>query len=284
LAIAAVVVAMLPFNVSQTAVWLREGLWADWAHLHYAGLDAGSPNLYGYQYDYRWSPLLAYALTYLPAVELWVALHVCAALLLRPWWLVPIVLASYPFGEDARVGNVIIFVVVAALYAVRGNRLATGIFFAFALLMPRPLMLPVTAWLLWKRPEWRWPFAGMFVLHAGLVAMTGLGDEWLRRLVESSEQIGHFMNFGPSRWLGVAWLPIGLALGAWLTWKGRLGLASLAIQPYMLPYYLLFGVLEAAPSRSQVQESSPSPEPLATSAPRRPAPTWPRLWPPRRNP
>ena len=37
---------------------------------------------------------------------------------------------------------------------------------------------------------------------------------------------------------------IGLPLAAWLTWKGRLGLASLAASPYWLPYYLLMLLLE----------------------------------------
>jgi hypothetical protein len=54
-------------------------------------------------------------------------------------------------------------------------------------------------------------------------------------------------NLGPSALIGWAWVPIGLALGAWLTWKGRLGLASLAVSPYVLPYYLVMILLELSP-------------------------------------
>jgi hypothetical protein len=52
------------------------------------------------------------------------------------------------------------------------------------------------------------------------------------------------MNLAPSHWIGVAWVPIGIALAAFFTWKGRLGLACLAASPYVLPYYLLMGFLE----------------------------------------
>lgn len=50
----------------------------------------------------------------------------------------------------------------------------------------------------------------------------------------------------------MVWVPIGLALAAWLTWKGRLGYASLAASPYWLPYYLLFALLELV-RRDQVK-------------------------------
>ncbi len=54
-------------------------------------------------------------------------------------------------------------------------------------------------------------------------------------------------NFGPSAWIGLAWVPIGLALAAWLTWRGRLGFASVAASPYWFGYYLLMLFLEISP-------------------------------------
>jgi hypothetical protein len=239
----AVVLVMLPMNIHQTFEWIANGAWVDWWTLKQAGQDAGTAAIYGTEYPYRWSPLAAYAFAYIPNVELWVALHISAALLLRPWWLIPLVLLSFPFGEDARVGNVLVFVVVIAMYAMRGKSWAVGVYLALLLLIPRPLMVPLAVWLLWQHPEWRWRFAAMFAVNAVAVAWTGLGDDWVTRLLASNE-IGHWQNFGPSRWLGVVWLPIGLALAAFLTWRGRLGLAGMAASPHLLPYYYLFLVLE----------------------------------------
>jgi hypothetical protein len=66
-----------------------------------------------------------------------------------------------------------------------------------------------------------------------LVVVMGYGPEFA----------GDF-NFGPSQFIGLAWVPIGIGLAAWLTWRNRLGLASLAISPYWLPYYFLVLLLE----------------------------------------
>lgn len=135
--------------------------------------------------------------------------------------------------------------VLAAWWALRGSRFAVFAYFAMTLLMPRPLMVPLAAWILWKRPGWRLPFAAMFLVHAGLVLWTGLGDEWLPMLMTTGdEMLNHRWNIGPSAIVGALWLPIGLALGAWLLRHGRIGLASLAVSPYILPYYYLFVVLD----------------------------------------
>jgi hypothetical protein len=42
-------------------------------------------------------------------------------------------------------------------------------------------------------------------------------------------------------WLSLLLLPVA----GWLTYRGRLGLASLAVTPYILPSYLLMLALEA---------------------------------------
>jgi hypothetical protein len=64
-----------------------------------------------------------------------------------------------------------------------------------------------------------------------------------RLFAGSTSEIEWMFNVGPSRWLGAWWLLAGIPLAAWLTWRGRVGLASLAVSPYLLPYYLMFGVL-----------------------------------------
>jgi hypothetical protein len=74
-----------------------------------------------------------------------------------------------------------------------------------------------------------------------LTLATGLTDEWLRELLTHGARMNEWLfNVGPSRFVGTWWLLAGIPLGAWLTWKGRIGLASLAVSPYLLPYYLMF--------------------------------------------
>ena len=73
---------------------------------------------------------------------------------------------------------------------------------------------------------------------------TGWGAEWVGILVASTQQVESELNVGPSRFVGLAWLVVALPVAAWLTWRGRLGWASLLAAPYWLPYYLLMPVLE----------------------------------------
>jgi hypothetical protein len=106
-------------------------------------------------------------------------------------------------------------------------------------------MLPLLVWILWKRPEWRLPSIGIAVglLLASLA--TGQGGEWLVSLLHTGQEFG--FDIGPGRIIGLWWVPIGAVLAAILTWKGRLGWASLAASPYWLGYYLLMGLLELGP-------------------------------------
>ena len=84
------------------------------------------------------------------------------------------------------------------------------------------------------------------VTHAGDPAVAA---EWVARLLDSTADIGSDFNIGPSALIGSWWLIVGIPLGIWLTWRGRIGLAGLAVSPYVLPYYLLIGVLELVPMR-----------------------------------
>jgi hypothetical protein len=199
------------------------------------------------QYSFPYSPLLAYVfvpLSWLGTLG-WRALHLFAAFAMPTWPMRLVTLLSWPFWFDVETGNVLVFVVLAAAWAVRGSRMGIGAFLVLTLLVPRPLMLPVAIWLLWKHPAWRVPFLGLVAVTAIAVAGTGWGDEWLGFILSLTTQFSSPNNLGPTRVIGAAWLLVALPLAAFLTWRGRLGLASLAASyPYLLPYYLLMCVLD----------------------------------------
>jgi hypothetical protein len=210
------------------------------------------PGLYA-THLYQWSPLLVPLLGLVLPIGVvgWRLAHIAAALAMPSWGSRLIVLASYPFWFDVSVGNVLTFMVLPAAWALRGSRTASIVYLALMMLIPRPIMLPLALWLLWKRPGLRAPFIGL-AIGLGLATLaTGLAGEWISTLLGSATSTGQWssggagwdFNIGPSRWLGAWWLLAGIPLAAWLTWKGRVGLASLAVSPYLLPYYLLFGVL-----------------------------------------
>lgn len=206
-------------------------------------------DLYEIAHDYvsRYSPLFAAFFGLIAPIGLvaWRVLHLVAALALPSLPMRLIVLVSWPLWYDIQTGNLLTFVVLAAAWALRGNRLAIGIYLLLVILGPRPLMLPVAAWLLWQRPEWRWPFAAAVVVHAAAVIGLGWAEGWVGSLVAAAEDASLPSNIGPSRFVGtIPWLVVGLPLAAWLTWKGRVGWASLAASPYWFPYYLLFAALE----------------------------------------
>ena len=218
----------------------------DWSRL--VAIDPRAP------YDnsfYRWAP---------PALWIWqnvvqrvgfwpwFALHFFVVALLRPRWVIVLVVLSWPFWSDAINGSTLTFVAVAASLAIAGNRPATVVYLVFCTLMPRPLMLPVLGWILWRRWETRAWFVAIGAAVLVWSVLTGHMLEWIVRLATTtnSEMVIDY-NFGPSAWIGFAWVPIGLALAAWLTWRGRLGFASVAASPYWFGYYLLMLFLEVSP-------------------------------------
>lgn len=194
-----------------------------------------------YDVPYRWSPVIAATWPVLAWLGPWsVRLLDAAALLLLPRKAALLVAVSWPFWFDLELGNVNTLMLVAAWLAVRGR---PAPFLVGALLIPRPLYLPVLAWVLWRQPAWRRRFAVMAVVSLVVAA------PWLVDWARSVLWIGGFdmandWNIGPSHVIGIWWIPIGLTLAAFLTWKGRLGLASLAASSYVLPYYYLMGFLE----------------------------------------
>lgn len=236
-------------------VWsIIEIRWAGWAETDWLILSQGAGRVAAGLSPYadslfRWSPVAAVLL--IPLVSLpfwaWLAAHFAAAAALRDLRLTLLVLISWPFWQDASNGNILIFVVLAAVWTIRGSAAGAWAFGALALLVPRPLMLPLIAWQLVRRPEWRLRWGLLFFAHLMLVAMAGYGDEWVSVMLASGNEILSTYNLGPSAMLGLVWLPIGLAIAMWLTLRGRLGLASLAISPYWFPYYLQVLLLEFVP-------------------------------------
>lgn len=200
---------------------------------------------------FRWSPLVAYAfvpVTTLPYVA-WIGAHVLALAAFRNWRLAALIGVSWPFMVDVLDGGIMVFVALAAYWAYRGNRWGTAAFLGLAVLVPRPLMIPLVAWVLWRQAEWRVPFAVLVLGHATAVVATGWHVEWLARLLTSGQDMANPFNLGPSQWLGPAWIPIGVALAGVAIWRRHIGWGSLAISPYHFPQYLLMLVLEVLPSR-----------------------------------
>jgi hypothetical protein len=192
-------------------------------------------------YFYRYAPQLAPVFGLLPALGLvaWRVAHFVALAALPSRRLALLMLVSYPFWFDVNTGNLMVFVLLAAAWAFRGNRLAIGIYLALCVLVPRPIMVPLLAWILWRRPEWRLPFVGMALLAVLTAIPTGYLSAWIGSLPRSGlGEIANDFNLSPSRFIGPAWLLIGVPLAAWLTLRGRLGWAAMAVSPYLLPYYV----------------------------------------------
>jgi hypothetical protein len=230
----------------------------DWVNFTEAAerLDDGTLYEFSDPYAYRWSPVAAWILGFVTLTPLWLwqILHAAVLPLLRSWWLVVVCLVTFPLWFDIQTGNLMIFIAVTGFWAIRGNGPATALFLVLTLLVPRPLMIPLAVWILWNRPASRLPFLLLFAAHAALVVASGYSGEWLSALVTVGPELTSDFNYGPSGFIGLWWVPIGVAMAAWLTWRGRLGLASLAISPYWLPYYFLMLLLEAAPGQ-------PAPDP-----------------------
>lgn len=260
-----VVIAIAVGIVGAVNVWLAArsiglvlegGPAVDWQQIVSATQRVARGELYEVSeaYAFPYSPLLAYLfgpLTWIGTLG-WRLAHVVAALALPSWPMRIVTLLSWPFWFDVETGNLLVFILLAAAWAIRGNAVAIGAFLALTLLVPRPLMLPVLAWLLWKHPGWRLSAAGMLLASVGLVAMSGWGDEWIAFLVSIGAQFDSPNNLGPTRVIGAAWLLLGVPFAVWLTRRGNLGWASVAISyPYLLPYYLVLLVLEVPPRWSQ---------------------------------
>jgi hypothetical protein len=142
------------------------------------------------------------------------------------------------------VGNIHVFIFVAAVAALMGYRVGIAAYLILFLLVPRPLSAPIAIWILYTKPEWRLPFLAMFVVHLGAVLMTGWGYDWLWATVNGPSEVDNPLNLSPSRFLGWAWVPIGIVLGIWAARRGRIGIASVLVSPYFLPPYGLMALVD----------------------------------------
>jgi hypothetical protein len=251
---AAIVLAVIANGIGLATIVIDHARPFDWDNYVEAARRFPLGTLYDwrYPYGYHYAPQLAPILGILTGVgiTLWRAAHFVALAILPSRRLAFLLLVSYPFWFDVATGNLMVFVLVAAAWAYRGNRPATAIYLALCVLVPRPLMLPLLAWILWRQPGWRLPFAGFVVVGLLTALPTGYLPAWIGSLFQSgaSEMTNDF-NLSPSRFVGAAWLIIGVPLGVWLTLRGRLGWASLAISPYLLPYYFQMLGLELVTPR-----------------------------------
>ena len=258
-------VGLLILNVALAAgtfAGLQHG--GDWAVLERAAREAGTPELYTDRNTgtFVWSPVAAYVLQAVVPMgfEWWRVVLIGSAMAMPTWPLRIGVLLSWPFWTDFTTGNLLTVIFLAAVWAWRGSRVGTAAFFALAVLIPRPLFIPMVLWIIWKRPGWRLPAVGMFTIHAVLVLWTGLGFEWIQTVLSTSAELQSIpLNLSPTRFLGYWWWVVGLPLGAWLFWRGHVGWAGLAISNYVWIYYLYWalpwvnglGLRDPEPARPQ---------------------------------
>jgi hypothetical protein len=217
---------------------------------------AGSPDLYQVTdlYSFRHSPLMALAMPAIASIGVLGvrAVIVVAALTMPTWPMRLLALTSWPFAMDLQNGALVTVLVATAAWALRGSRWAGVAFLVLTVISPRPLMLPIAAYLLWQRRDLRIPAVAIFIVHSVGVLATGYADDWLRMLFSvGTDGVGSYFNLSPSRFIGTWWLPIGTVLAVWLTYRGHVGWAALAVNPYVLPHYVLFALLELDPSRPE---------------------------------
>lgn len=230
-------------------VVIEGGPAVDWLQFVEGGRRVFEDDLYEVTatYGFRYSPVFGYVMAVIGDIGpfAWRVLHVIAAMAMPTWPMRLLTLAAWPFWYDVETGNVLTFVVLAAAWALRGSGIGILAFVTLTVLLPRPLMLPTVAWIVWKQPRWQGPTALIIVGHAVVTAMSGWSLEWIWLLTTLGGEAASPNNLGPTRLLGTWWLLIGIPLSVWLTRRGHLGWASLAISyPYVLPYYLLMLVLE----------------------------------------
>ncbi|MFP5368531.1 MAG: hypothetical protein ACLGIS_17170 [Actinomycetes bacterium] len=247
--IGAYIIANLAMVLLTARPSIEQPDWALWSALRPA-IEAG------HMYDtgpteahFAWSPVAGYVMAgvaewvgYWP----WLILHVAAVLLLlNDRLLTLLVLVSWGFWIDAVAGNTYTFSFVAGALALRANRPAALVYMALLFLMPRPILLPLAAWIVWRMPEIRWPAAALFVMHGLVVLASGYAVEWMMSARATTDIVG---NYGPTYVFGWAWLVVGIPLGVWLALRGHLGWAGVAVSPYLLPAYWLTPLWELSHS------------------------------------
>jgi len=218
------------------------------------------------QLPFGWSVPAAYLMAGVTSIGYWpwFALHYLALLLLRRTpILMGLAAVSWPVWIDASEGNTFTFIFVSGVLALRGSRPAAVVYLALCALIPRPVQLPLAVWLLWKMPELRLPTVAMAA--AVLVASFEQLEAWMGALRGYTAPF----NAGPTRFVGAWWFVVGIPIGAWLTWRGKVGWAGLAISPYVMPYYFLVLLWELA-TRYGARPFAPVPASGTSSSDRTP--------------
>ncbi|HLE58690.1 MAG TPA: hypothetical protein VJA85_03500 [Candidatus Limnocylindria bacterium] len=254
--VAAVVLALAVNVVGLATIVIDHQRAFDWDNYVEAARRFPLGTLYDWQYPYgyHYAPQLAPVLGVLTAagITIWRLAHFVALALLPSRKLALLLLVSYPFWFDVNAGNLMMFVFLAAAWALRGNAIAVAAYLVLCALIPRPIMLPLLAWILWQRPAWRWPFVGIVALVVASAVPTGYLGDWVASFNASGvKDIANDFNLSPSRFVGPWWLLVGIPLGVWLTLRGRIGWASMAISPYLLPYWVQMLGLELVRPRDE---------------------------------
>lgn len=229
---------------------------ADWEAWRAVADGLASGTLYdlGTAIPYAWSPVFApvvVVVAWLGPVVTGLAFGAMVLLVRNPL-LIWLTFVSFGFWTALAGGNAFLFAFVAGALALAGSRSAALVYLALLFLMPRPVQIPLAVWLLVKYPDVRLPAIGIFTVHAALVLASGYGPQW----IETMASIGSpAWDKGPTRWLGLWWLVIGLPLGAWLTRKGYVGWAGVVISTYTVPHNLLMPLVEL--NRSAMETPPP---------------------------
>jgi hypothetical protein len=240
--------------------------WAVWESLA-SGLATGGLYRAGTELPYLLSPVAApvMAVQGLVGPAASVAAHIVAVLLLRDPRAALIVVGSWGFWTDMAGGNTLVYALVAGLLAVRGSRPAGLAFIVIVLLAPRPVELPLAAWLMWTQPGLRVPAGALVVAHALAVWLTGYADAWITTLMSLGIPA---WSIGPSHWVGAAWLVVGIPAAILLTIRARPGWAGLLLSPYWVPQYFLMPLVDLLPRRRSRADRStarvpvPNPDPV----------------------
>jgi hypothetical protein len=189
-------------------------------------------------YHYVFAPATAWILALVIPLgyPLWIALHFVLLPLLGDWRLIALAVASVSFWVDTMIGSTNTFLFIAGAIALRGSTAGAIGYLALFLLMPRPLYLPLAAWLVWKRRDLRAVFAALAALLVMTTLASGYAVEWgIELLVFGGFTMSEANpdNISPTRWLGPAWLVLGIPLATLLTLKGKVGIAGVAMTPYL---------------------------------------------------
>lgn len=223
--------------------------WSLWSALPNAVMNG---TIYDQIADIRfvWSPMAAWIMAGAATIGYWpwAGLHFGAL-----WWLrwnpalVALAAVSWGFWVDVANGGVMTFVFVAGALALRGSRRGALVYLAFSILIPRPIHLPLAIWLVWNRPETRVPAAAMAAVSAAVTIGSRYAEPWIGAVVAQTDA---GFNLGPSQFIGLWWLVIGVPLGVLLLYRGYVGWSGVVMSPYVMPYYLLMPLLDVAPLRA----------------------------------